>query len=93
MAEEASSSSASRRSRKPLTARDFALDRLGRRAHSEGELSQKMARAGYPADEIEDTLAFLRERRYLDDAAFARDLALARAEAASLGPRTDRAST
>ena len=63
--EEASSSSAERPKQKP---RDFALARLARRAHSEGELSQKLTRAGYLPGEIEETLQFLRERKYVDDA-------------------------
>jgi regulatory protein len=81
--EEASSSSADR---PKASARDFALARLARRAHSEGELAQKMTRAGYHADEIAETLQFLRERRYVDDRAFARDLACARAERHRWGP-------
>lgn len=90
MAEEASSSSPdeapSKRARPKPKARDFALARLARRAHSEGELTQKMTRAGYPADEIEQTLTYLRERRYVDDATFARDFARARAERRRWGP-------
>jgi len=66
--------------------RDFALARLARRAHSEGELAQKMTRAGYQADEIEQTLDDLRERRYVDDASFARDFSRARAERRRWGP-------
>jgi regulatory protein len=86
--EEASSSSAdeSRSDRPQAKPRDFALARLARRAHSEGELAQKMTRAGYDADEIEQTLEYLRERRYVDDAAFARDFARTRAERWRWGP-------
>ncbi len=80
--EEASSSSPN----SPPKPRDFALARLARRAHSEGELAEKMTRAGYQADEIEQTLNFLRERRYVDDAAFARDYSRARAERRRWGP-------
>ncbi len=88
MAEEASSSSADglppdRAQAKP---RDFALARLARRAHSEGELARKRTRAGYQAGEIEQTLHYLRERRYVDDASFARDFALSRAERRRWGP-------
>ena len=68
---------------KPL---DFALRRLSRRAHSEGELEAKMARAGYNDGEIEHTLSFLRERRYLDDPTFARDFAHNRNEHRLWGP-------
>ncbi len=67
-------------------ARDFALRRLSRRAHSEGELTRKMARAGYPDEEIVETINFLRERRYLDDVAFARDFARERADRRRWGP-------
>ena len=81
--EEASSSSANGPRAKP---RDFALARLARRDHSEGELAQKMTRAGYHADEIEQTLSYLRERRYVNDATFARDFCRARAERRRWGP-------
>lgn len=45
-----------------------------------------MARAGYLDDEIASTLAYLDERRYLDDTAFARDFARARSERKHWGP-------
>jgi SOS response regulatory protein OraA/RecX len=64
----------------------FALARLARRSHSEGELSSKMSRAGYSAKEIESTLAFLHERHYLNDGAFAREVARASAERKHWGP-------
>ena len=67
-------------------ARDFALRRLSRRAHSEGELTRKMARAGYPDDKIVETIDFLRKQHYLDDVAFARDFASERAERRRWGP-------
>jgi regulatory protein len=67
----------------PLT---FALKRLARRSHGEGELSKKMARAGYSPQEIDATLAFLAERGYLNDAAFAIDIARASAERKHWGP-------
>jgi regulatory protein len=70
-------------SAKPL---DFALRRLARRSHGENELSEKMVRAGYTAAEIAETLEFLRARRYLDDSAFARDLARSSAEHRRWGP-------
>jgi len=50
---------------------EFALIRLARRAHSEGELISKMERAGYAASEVTDTIAELRRRRYVDDPSFA----------------------
>jgi regulatory protein len=70
-------------SAKPL---DFALRRLARRSHGENELSEKMVRAGYTAAEIAETLVFLRARRYLDDSAFARELARSAAERKRWGP-------
>jgi regulatory protein len=69
--------------RKPL---DFALRRLARRGHSRGELSAKMARAGYRDEEIQSTLAFLDSRGYLDDSGFARDVARASSERKLWGP-------
>ena len=45
-----------------------------------------MPRAGYPGEEIEHTLSFLRERRYLDDPTFARDFARNRNERKLWGP-------
>jgi regulatory protein len=45
-----------------------------------------MTRAGYQADEIEQTLDYLRERRYVDDATFARTFCQASAERRGWGP-------
>jgi SOS response regulatory protein OraA/RecX len=45
-----------------------------------------MARAGYSPQEIEATLSFLSERGYIDDAAFALDVARAGAERKHWGP-------
>ncbi len=45
-----------------------------------------MARAGYSPEEVATALSFLRERGYLNDAAFARDIALASAERKHWGP-------
>jgi regulatory protein len=67
----------------PLT---FALKLLVRRSHGEGELSKKMARASYSAEQIEATLSFLAERGYLNDAAFALEVARAGAERKHWGP-------
>lgn len=53
----------------------YALERLARRAHSEGELTRKMQRAGFPDSEIARALEELRARRYVDDAQFAQDRA------------------
>lgn len=64
----------------------FALKRLARRSHGEGELSILMTRAGYSPQEIELTLSFLRERGYVNDAAFAREVARSSAERKHWGP-------
>ena len=69
--------------RSPL---EFALVRLARRAHSEGELIAKMERAGYPSSEISVTLAELRRRRYVDDLAFAQGFANAARSRKHWGP-------
>ena len=53
------------------SALEFALIRLARRAHSEGELIAKLDRAGYAASEVTETIGELRRRRYVDDLSFA----------------------
>ncbi|MFQ5789276.1 MAG: regulatory protein RecX [Acidobacteriota bacterium] len=68
------------------SALDFALRRLARRAHSEGELVGKMTRAGFPREEIAAALDYLRARRYVDDEAFGRGFAVAAAERKHWGP-------
>jgi SOS response regulatory protein OraA/RecX len=45
-----------------------------------------MTRAGYDGEEIERTLGFLRERRYLDDRTYARDFARNRNQHRLWGP-------
>lgn len=66
-----SSAEGGNRKRSSPSALAFALKRLARRAHSEGELASKMERAGYAAAAIADTLVVLRDRRYVDDLEFA----------------------
>jgi regulatory protein len=53
---------------------------------SEHELARSLGRAGCPAADIESTLAFLRERRYLDDDAFAQSFARSAALRKGWGP-------
>jgi len=65
---------------------DFALARLAQRAHSEKELSVKLARAKYSATEIELALESLRSRRYLDDRAYAASFAERAVELKLWGP-------
>ena len=57
------------------TAFDCALRVLALRDHAEGELRGKLARKGYPDGEVEETVARLKELRYLDDLRFARAFA------------------
>jgi len=45
-----------------------------------------MARAGYSPADVAEAVAYLHSRHYLDDAAFARDFARARAERKGWGP-------
>jgi regulatory protein len=58
---------------------ETALRLLTRRAHSEAELRRKLARRGCPADDVDRAVVRVRGLGYLDDAAFARALAGARA--------------
>ncbi|TME17698.1 MAG: regulatory protein RecX [Chloroflexi bacterium] len=53
---------------------------LAIRPHSTAELRRKLARRGLAADDVQAALARLRERGYLDDAAYARALVRRRAE-------------
>ena len=49
------------------TALATAVDYLARQAHSEKKLREKLERKGFPAEEIDDAIARLIERHYLDD--------------------------
>lgn len=51
---------------------ESALRLLSYRPRSEAELRDRLRRKGLPADLIDETVAWLRERRYLDDREFAR---------------------
>jgi len=53
------------------TAFQRAIARLARRDHSEAELRQVLARKGYEPEEIDEALAMLRERRFVDDDQYA----------------------
>jgi regulatory protein len=68
------------------SAMNFALARLARRAHSQGELLAKMERAGYLPSQITATLAKLKDWRYLDDRGFAVAFARSAAERKRWGP-------
>ena len=53
------------------TVRECALALLEFRDRTERELRQKLKERGYSSDEIEETVLFLKEYRYLDDEAYA----------------------
>lgn len=57
----------------PLSAMDKAVKLLSRRALSEAELRKKLFDAGFPEDEITDTIEKCRKHRYIDDALLAGD--------------------
>lgn len=63
-----------------------AVKLLAMRAHSAQELRKRLARRGYPADEITSVIARLTALRYLDDAELAKTWARSRAQRRSLGP-------
>lgn len=62
-----------------------ALNVLGYRARSEGEVREKLVRAGYAAGTVEVVIERLRELGYLDDEEFARNAAHEKAR--KYGPR------
>src|SRR3989344_989940 len=49
----------------------IAQDILSRRDNSEWELRQKLAKKGIPGQEIEATITWLKQKKYLDDEVFA----------------------
>ncbi|MCA1740421.1 MAG: recombination regulator RecX [Actinobacteria bacterium] len=69
---------------RPL-AMNRALNVLGYRARSRGELSERLARVGYAEETVETVVARLEELGYLDDEGFARELV--RSGARKYGPR------
>lgn len=76
------------RKRAPLDAAglwEFALKSLGARACSSGELRQKLRARAERAEDVDATLARLKEYRYLDDRRFAESFATARLENQRLG--------
>ena len=56
----------------------YALKALGGRAHSTGELREKLRRRAARAADVDEVLARLREHGYLDDARYAEGFAAAR---------------
>jgi len=59
---------------------ELALKALGAHAHSIGELRQKLLVRAERVEDVEVTLARLREYRYLDDRRYAENFAVARLE-------------
>jgi len=57
---------------------NYALRALGGRAHSTGELREKMRRRTEHPEEVEEVIARLKESKYLDDQRFAEGFAAAR---------------
>ncbi len=70
-----------------LRLRQTALSFLSHRARTREEVRRKLAGPDVPADAIEETLAWLTERSYLDDEVYARQYAESRARAGGYGPQ------
>jgi regulatory protein len=64
---------------------DYALKSLGGRAHSTGELKEKLLRRAEKAGDVDDVLARLKEHGYLDDRRFAEGFASARLSTEKFG--------
>ena len=64
---------------------EYALKTLAGRAHSTGELRQKLRARALQAADVESTLSRLKEYQYLDDRRFAESFAAARLENQQLG--------
>jgi regulatory protein len=64
---------------------DYALKSLAGRAHSTGELREKLRRRAEKAGDVDDVLARLKENGYLDDRRFAEGFAAARLSTEKFG--------
>jgi regulatory protein len=64
---------------------DYALKSLAARAHSTGELKEKLRRRAEKAGDVDDVLARLKEHGYLDDRRFAEGFASARLSTEKFG--------
>jgi regulatory protein len=64
---------------------EYALKALAARAHSTGELREKLKRRAERAGDIDEVLARLKESRYLDDRRYAESFASARLSNDRLG--------
>jgi regulatory protein len=54
-----------------LSAKEKALNYLGRFSRTEQQVADYLARKEFPPEEIRTTIAFLREHKFVDDRAFA----------------------
>ena len=87
VAEVRSAKGSRRRSARPRPeARTAALGLLARRDLSEGEVRERLERREYAGPEVEEAVARLRDRGYLDDSALAKALAAGRAAGRLHGP-------
>jgi regulatory protein len=66
---------------------NYALRALGGRAHSIGELREKLKRRAENGGDVDDVLARLKRAGYLDDRQFAETFAAARLTSRGFGPR------
>ena len=64
---------------------EYALKAVGGRAHSSGELREKLRRRAERAEDVEDVLARLKDHGYLDDRRYAESYASARLSNDKLG--------
>lgn len=64
-----------RKTNDTVTVREAALGLIARRRYTEAELASRLGRKGYGEEEIAGAMAWLRELKYLDDAALARESA------------------
>ena len=64
---------------------NVALRALGGRAHSSGELREKLRRRAASAEDVDAVMSRLKESGYLDDRRFAENYATARLESQGLG--------
>ncbi|MBQ8381690.1 MAG: regulatory protein RecX [Clostridia bacterium] len=63
-----------RTKKEPPSAQTAALRLISMRDHSSRQLREKLSERGYSPEEIEETLDFLREKRFLDDLRYGRNL-------------------
>ncbi len=64
----------SRGKKTPPTAQSVALRLISMRDHSSRQLREKLSERGFSQEEIEETLEFLREKRFLSDLRYGQNL-------------------